>query len=47
MTGEDWEDVYEQRREEIARRKADGTWIEQSRVQEVVRRDAPPTEETE
>lgn len=47
MTGEDWEDVYEQRLEEVNRRKADGTWIEQSRVQEVVRRDAPPTEETE
>jgi lambda family phage portal protein len=46
MTGEDWEDVYEQRLEEVNRRKADGTWIEQSRVQEVVRRDAPPTEET-
>jgi lambda family phage portal protein len=47
MTGEDWEDVYAQRLEEINRRKADGSWIEQGQVQELVRRDAPEEEDTE
>lgn len=47
MTGEDWEDVYEQRREEINRRKADGTWVERDQVQTVNQRAAPEPEETE
>jgi lambda family phage portal protein len=45
MTGEDWEDVYEQRLEEVNRRKADGTWAAQGQAQPVARVERPDPED--
>ena len=45
MTGEDWEDVYEQRLEEVNRRKADGMWAAQTQAQNVARDPAQPEED--